>query len=217
MTDEARQRRRTWVTGGVLLVLAAISALVARGPLAGMVYAKDVFWALGALVLVIGIGRAGSITRRRPFPTTVVLLQILVANPLTAWYLSTLPLDDPQNPHAQEESWISVFMPYYGVVFVLTVLSAIIIGAMRALPSPWSWAPSWVLVWSWTLGWTSLSLFSAAPLDTPLSTIGAYLGLVSAQLGTLFLGGVAIIFGWRAALDSADADAARPEQSGLSR
>ena len=201
MTDEMRQRRRTWLIGGALLVLAGIAGLVARGPLVGMHYAKDVLWALGALVLVIGLGRAGSVTRRRPIPTVVVLLQLAVANPLTAWWLSTLPLKDPQNPYHQEDSWISVFLPYYAAVFALTVASVIVIGVMRALPRPWSWAPSWVLVWSWGLGAASLAMFGAAPLDSPLSTIGALLGLVSAQLGTMFLGAVAVVLGWRVAVE----------------
>jgi len=205
MTDEMRQRRRTWVIGGVLLVLAAVVGFVARGPFVGMHAATDVFWALGVLVLVIGLGRAGSITRRRPIPTAVVLLQLAVANPLMVWCLSTLPLTDPQNPYQQEDSWISVFLPYYAAVFVLTVAAVIVIGVMRALPRPWSWAPSWVLAWSWGLGAASLAMFGAAPLDTPLSTIGALLGLVSAQLGTLFLGVVAVVLGWRAALEPVEA------------
>lgn len=197
MSDPARQRRRTWLIGGALLVLSAVLALVARGPLGGLYFAKDAFWALGVLVLVIGLGRAGSVTGRRPFATAVVIAQVLVANPLTALLLSGLVLDDPRNPHAEEDSWGSIFFPYYVLVFVLTVLAVIVVGWVRAVPSPWSWAPAWVLASSWVLGALSVTLFSAAPLGTPLATFGAYLGVVSAALGTMFLGVVAIVLGAR--------------------
>lgn len=151
---DARAQRRTWVIGGALLVLSALVVLVlllafrlgvvAAGGWPVWVYdVKDWLWAIGALVLIIGLGRAGSITGRRPFTTIVVILQVVVASPMTSRWLSTLILDDPQNPHAEEDSWGAVFMPYYLVVFALTLAAVILIARARAVPTPWNWAPMW--------------------------------------------------------------------------
>lgn len=196
--DAGKQRRRTWVIGGILLVLSAVATVVARGPLGGIHYAKDVLWALGAIVLIVGIGRAGSITRRRPVATVVTLLQVLVASPLVAWNVSRLVLNDPANPHAEEDSWASVFIPYHGIVIVLTVAAVVMIGFAGAFPRPWSWAPSWVLVWSSGAGFVSLMLFASAPLGSPIASAGALGGLVAGAAGTAFLGILAVVLGMRA-------------------
>ena len=81
---------------------------------------------------------------------------------------------------------------------MLTVLAVVLIGTARAMPSPWNWAPAWVLAWSWGIGWASLGLFSAAPLGAPIATISAWAGLLAGALGTAFLGVVAIALGRRA-------------------
>lgn len=199
MSDASgRQRRRTWVTGGILLVLSAVVSVIARGPLAGIAPAKDWLWAIGALVLVIGLGRAGSVTARKPFVTVVAILQILLANPLAAAFVSSFILADPASLQAEEDSWKSTVFPYLVVVFVLTVLTALLIGFARAVPRPWSWAPTWVLAWSWILGFLSLQMFSGAPVGTWVATGAVCLGWLSASLGTAFLGVVAIVLGLRA-------------------
>jgi hypothetical protein len=81
---------------------------------------------------------------------------------------------------------------------VLTVTAVLLIGFARALPRPWSWAPSWVLVWSWGVGSAALVLFSVAPLGSPIASAGAWGGLVSGAAGTAFLGMLAIVLGVRA-------------------
>ena len=193
--DAQAQRRRTWVIGGVALVLSAVVGLVARGPLGGISYVKDALWALGAVVLVIGLGRAGSVTGRRTFATAVALLQILLANPLAAALVFGLISKDPANPQAAENAWKSIVFPFQVVVFLLTVLAVIAIGVARAVPSPWNWAPAWVLVGSWGIGAASLALFASAPLGSPVATIGAWAGPIAAALGTAFLGAVVIGLG----------------------
>lgn len=194
---DARERRRTWMIGGAVLVLAAVVGLVARGPLAWLYYGDDLLWGVGVLILVIGIGRAGSITRRRPFATTVVILQVIVASPAASWYLSTQLPDLPPSTNAAEDAWSALFMPYYVLVFVLTVTAVFMIGFAGAVPKPWSWAPSWVLVWSAVLWWVSLQTFSSAPLGTWAATVGAYIGPVSGAIGIAFLGILAIVLGRR--------------------
>ncbi len=148
---DARARRRTWVIGGALLMASGLvvvpRALLYQagiiGPSPGWVhYVGDWLWAIGVLILVIGLGRAGSITGRKPFSTVVVILQVIVASPAASLWLSTFVLDDPQNLHAQEDSWSSIFLPYYLTVFVLTFIAALSIGLARAVPEPWCWAPA---------------------------------------------------------------------------
>lgn len=178
-------------------MLAAAVGLVARGPLGWMHYGKDWLWGIGVLVLAIGIGSAGSITGRRPFATIVVILQVIVASPAVSWYLSTRLPDLPPSTHAAEDAWGALFMPYYAIVFALTVATVLLIGFAGVVPRPWSWAPSWVLVWSSVFWWLSLQMFSSAPLGTWIATVGAYIGPVSGAIGTAFLGVLALILGRR--------------------
>ncbi|VXB55656.1 conserved membrane hypothetical protein [Microbacterium sp. 8M] len=179
-------------------MLSAVFGLVARGPLAGIAYAKDALWALGVLILVIGWGSAGSVTGRRPFATIVVILQLAVANPLAERLVSGLIPKDEGNPYAEEDAWAAVYLPYQAVVVVLTVLAVVLIGVVRTVPSPWNWAPAWVLAFSWVIGAVGLGLFSSGSLGTPVSTIGAWAGMIAAVLGEAFLGAVAIVLGTRA-------------------
>lgn len=191
---DARSRRRTWVTGGALLLLTALVGFVARFDLAQFHYWNDVFWAVGVLVLVIGFGRAGSITARRPLATIVTVLQLAVANPLAAGYLSGLVPSDPGNPYAEEDAQNAVMFPYFAVVFVLTVAAVILIGFAKALPRPWSWAPAWALAASIVSG-AALSVYSMG---------GGTFGVVTRVLyevpgvGIALLGVLAIVLGFGA-------------------
>lgn len=189
MTEEdTRARRRTWVIGGALLVLSGVVSLVARGPLGWMYSGKDWLWGIGALVLVIGLGRAGSITRRRPFATIVTILQIAVASPAASSYLSTRLPDLPPSTNAAEDAWSALFFPYYVLVFVLTVTAAIAIGIAGAAPKPWSWAPFWVLIA--TIGFWSVVAGGGHGL-------GGFTVVYLPAVSTVFLGILAIVLGIR--------------------
>jgi hypothetical protein len=190
---DARARRRTWVVGGILLVLAALVGFVARFELGRFAQVKDLLWAVGVVVLVIGLGRAGSITGRKPLASVVVLLQVLVASPPAQQYLSSLVLKDPANPQAEEDSWKSIFPLYYLVLFSLTVVAALLIGTARSLPSPWNWAPAWAL------GAALLSLTAGTMM---IAGVGGVAGRVVWEIpgvGTAFLGVLGIVLGLRAA------------------
>ncbi|MFK4762760.1 hypothetical protein ACI3KS_17670 [Microbacterium sp. ZW T5_45] len=193
MTEEARQRRRTWVVGGILMALAASVGFAARFELAPYHAAKDVLWALAVLVLVVGLGRAGSITRRRPFASTIVLLQVAMAAPPLPTFLSGLVPDDPGNLHAQEDAYLAVMIPYQALLFAVTVVAVILIGAVAALPRPWSWAPACVLALS--------VLSSTATLAIGFGGPSAVLQRVLYEVpgaGMLLLGVIAIVLGIRA-------------------
>lgn len=185
---DARARRRTWTTGGALLVLAAAVGLVARGPLGWMHYGKDWLWGIGVLVLAIGIGSAGSITGRRPFATIVVILQVIVASPAVSWYLSTHLADYPPSTNAREDAWAALFIPYYLVVFILTLVAAFLIGTARAVPRPWSWAPLWVVLVALAFGLAS-ALGGYA--------LGGFTVVYLPMISTVLLGILAIVLGIR--------------------
>ncbi|MFE6734914.1 hypothetical protein [Microbacterium sp. NPDC057650] len=189
---DARVRRRTWVTGGILLVLAALVGFVARFELGRFAQVKDLLWAVGVVVLVIGLGRAGSITGRKMLASVVVLLQVLVASPLAWAYVSSLVLKDPASPQAEEDSWKSIFPLYYLVLSSLTVFAALLIGIARSLPSPWNWAPAWVL------GAAFISLLVGAMMFPGMA--GAVrVAWEIPGVGTAFLGVLGIVLGLRAA------------------
>lgn len=190
---EAQARRLTWVTGGIMLLLAALVGFVARFELAQFHYVKDVLWAAGALLLVVGLGRAGSITGRRPLATTVAVLQLLLAGPPVPLYLSGLVPNDPGNPYAAEDAWMSVMFPYFGAVIVFTVAAVILIGLAGAVPRPWNWAPTWILGLSAVSGASTLHFAGNGSSDIVSRVLWEVPGVGVALLGVL-----AIVLGVRA-------------------
>ncbi|WP_431792395.1 hypothetical protein [Microbacterium paraoxydans] len=81
---DSRARRLTWVTGGVLFLLSVVIWFTARGELAGFAIAKDAVFASAAVLFVVGVGRAGSVTDRRPV-STVATLALAVAPFAQSW------------------------------------------------------------------------------------------------------------------------------------
>ncbi|WP_223585742.1 hypothetical protein [Microbacterium sp. OVT16B] len=194
MTDEARQRRRTWVSGGILLMLSALVGFVARFELSWVSSAGEVLWVLGVLVFVIGLGRAGSVTRRRPVATTVVLSQLVLASTPMRMALNSLVPEIPGNPNAEEDAWGAVMFPYYVVLFAITILAVLLIGFVDALPRPWGWAPAWVFVGSGVAMVASMMM----PFDDQAVVLRRILFDVPGA-GILLLGVLAIILGMRTA------------------
>lgn len=191
---DARARQRTWVVGGIMVLLAALVGFVARFQLAEFHHAKDVLWAAGALVLVIGLGRAGSITGRRPLATSVAAGQVLLASPPVAIYLSGLVPHDPSNPHAEEDAWGSVMFPYFAAVALVTVVAVLLIGFADALPRPWSWAPAWVTALSALSSAASILFFAR----NEASDIASRVLYEVPGVGMASLGVLAILLGARA-------------------
>jgi len=195
---DARARQRTWVPGGALLVLSALVGFVARFDLAEFRFLMDAAWAAGVLLLVIGMGRAGSITGRRPFASIVVILQVLIASPPVPTFLSGLIPRNTGNLYAEEDAGTAIMFPYFAAVGVLTIAAVILIGLARALPRPWNWAPAGVLVASAVSSAVMMPLFG-------LVGIGAVVGRVLYEVpgaGVLFLGVLAIVLGARAGRES---------------
>lgn len=193
--DGARQR--TWVTAGVLLVLSALVSVAARGPLAVMHPAGDWLFAAGAVLFAAGLGREGSVTGRRVVGTAATIL--LAVAPLTqAFWAGFVPADE-SNPNTVEDISALVSMVYYGIVFALAVVSVVQIARARVVPSPWRWAPAWVLGWTILTVGIGLQLFGSAPLGTVMAALGSSLALYGPAAGVAFLGILGIVLGHRRA------------------
>ena len=93
-----RAPKHTWVAGGVLLALAALVDVVARGPLVLVRPAGDWLFAAGAIVFVIGLSPAASVTGRRITGTAATIL-VAVA-PLTQPLWVGLVASEETDPNA---------------------------------------------------------------------------------------------------------------------
>lgn len=195
----ARQRRRTWVLGGALLIACALVQLAAQGPLAPLGRAVDGLFAAGALVLVIGPGRAGSVTARRPLGTGAVIA-LAVVQP-AAPYLASLLLTGTVPPPGAISGYEIFAWAQLTAALMLAIIGATQIGRVGVVPRPWNWAPLWAL------GAVTLAfLIPNAPFWSPLFSSGEDVsgllalfrafGLVR-PLAVVFLGVLAIVLGVR--------------------
>lgn len=191
----SRARRLTWVTGGVLLLLSVVIWFTARGELAGFAIAKDAVFASAAVLFVVGVGRAGSVTDRRPV-STVATLALAVAPFTQSLWFGLVP-ESPGDPNAREDAWALAAALYYGSLATLAIIAAVGIGRAGVLPSPWRWAPLWVVFWTPLAFVVGITVSSSAPLGTTTSRIAGHLVLDGPAIGTVVLGIVALVLGIR--------------------
>lgn len=191
----ATSRRRTWVAGGILLLLSVAVGLAARGSWGDLASAKDWLFLAAVILLLVGIGRAGSVTGRRPIGSVATVL--LAIAPLTQAFWFTLMPDSAGDPHVAEDTSVLFAMTYYGVVLVLAVISVVSIVLADALPFHWRWAPLGVLVWTPLSVGFGLMLFGATPLGIVFASIGSIVGVHGPAVGVAFLGLVAVVLGIR--------------------
>jgi len=190
--EAASARRRTWVIGGILLLLSVLVLVVARGPLAAIAPAKDWLFAAAGVIFAVGLGRAGSVTGRGIIGTASTILCVIA--PLTqAFWFGLVP--DTLDPNAEEDLWTLVLMAYLAVATVLALISVFCIGLAAVIPSPWHWAPAWVVVWTPVAYLAGLFVFSS---QSPEASLGAYLASYGPAAGTAFLGILSIVLGLRA-------------------
>ena len=198
-TAADRARQRTWVAAGVLLVLSALVRLVARGTLVVIHPAGDWLFAVGAILFVIGIGRSGSVTGRRFVGTAATIL--LAVAPMTQALWAAFVPGEEVNRNTVEDISALVAIVYYGTVFVLAIVSVVQIARARVLPSPWRWAPAWVMVWTILTVGIGLNLFGSAPLGSTVAVLGSVLVIYGPAAGVMFLGILGIVLGSRRAHD----------------
>jgi hypothetical protein len=183
------------VTGGILLLVSVAFGFAARGPLIPLGTVRDVLLVVGAIVFVVGLGRGGSITRRRIVGSTATVL--LVVAPMTqAFWYGFVP-DKNLDPHLAEDVSVYIMAAYFAVVLAVGVTSVVSIVRAEVVPSPWCWAPSWVLMWvplSFVLG----LVLAPASMVTASPSFGSVLLVYGPSLGVAFLGGLGVVLGLRA-------------------
>ncbi|MFB7842911.1 hypothetical protein [Microbacterium sp. NPDC056052] len=199
--SDAVQRRRTWVLGGALLAASAFAVLATQGRLFVLSSLIDPLFALGALVLAVGIGRAGSVTARRPLGTGAVIGLVVVIMSQPFVYSVLAPPPQRELPLRNSASPLELVFPVTQSVMLLLAITAVVqIGRTGVVPRPWNWAPLWALVavilaralpvapfWSPLLASREnvaplFSVFDVLSLLNPLAV--AFLGIVAIVLGS---------------------------------
>lgn len=197
--DTTISRRRTWMTGGVLFV---VSALLGLGMVTvpGLPFSiSQLLFHAGAVVFAIGLGRAGSVTGRRPLGTgAIIALAVwsLVVAPV-AWMLvnSAAPTD------ASYPSTAAMVGTADQVVsLVLAIIAAVQIGRIAIVPRPGNWAPLWALG-AIVVAQLIPNLIAAAGSISDQTLLGALFAVISltAASAVAFLGVVALVLALRPA------------------
>lgn len=179
------------------MLLSVVIGVVARGPLVDIYVAKDWLFAAAGILFVIGVGRAGSVTGRRPVGTAATILLVLAPVTQSYWY-GFVP-NDVTNPNTVEDISTLIMMTYYGIVLALAIISVVQIARAKVVPSPWRWAPLWVLIWTPITVGIGLNLFGSAPLGSGVAILGSILASYEPATGVAFLGILGIVLGLRRA------------------
>jgi hypothetical protein len=182
-------------------VLGGSGALFALGRLV------DPLFGLGVLVLAIGLGRAGSVTARRPLGTGAVIGLVLVMLVQPYVYAAFTPREDTMPAPGTSTPLQIVYPVVLCLMLMLAIIAVVQIARIGVIPRPWNAAPLWVLVvaavaralpmapfWSPMLG----SGENVAPLFSIFDTLA-----VLQSLSVVFLGTVLVVLGSRAEPGSA--------------
>lgn len=146
--DAIRQRRRTWMTGGVLFLVSALLGL-ARVSVPGLPFGiSQLLFHAGAVVFAVGLGRGGSVTARRPLGTGAIIalaVWALVGSPVL-WALvnSAAPADGVDDSYLASAAMVGTTGEIVGLV--LAIIAVAQVGRIAVVPKPWNWAPLWALI-----------------------------------------------------------------------
>lgn len=144
LTDDLRARRRTWLLGGVLFV--AYVLVGCSQPLVSVLptdWVPDVLFGAGAVVFAIGLGRAGSVTGRRPLGTGAIIA-LAVWQLLAPMWQATLFAPAPEVDDLLGLMVVNTVIPVVAVM--LAVIAVVQIARAGVVPSRWRWAPLWALI-----------------------------------------------------------------------
>lgn len=193
----AADARRAWVSGGVLLIAAALFDLVI-GPAAGLIPGAGlvgvVLFAAALLIFAFGIRGSGSVTARRPLGGAA--LTVLAGWMLLSAVLSFVAVRTSADPGAllRPFGYIDPF-----VRFVVTLIAVIQIARAGVVPRPWNWAPGWALAAATALWIVEALVAVTSALDnTIIQTLLVPLDELVHVGAPLFLGVLAIILAYHA-------------------
>lgn len=197
----ARVRRRTWVVAGALLVASALMTLTLRGlPGVGFGFFSipDLLFAAGAVIFAIGLGRAGSVTARRPLGTfaLVTLAVWILLSPLLLRLSVPASAEDISESLIMFSGMLSITLEV--VSLALAIIAATQIARIGAVPRPWNRAPLWALVTVAVVrALRSAFLFGAYSLTQEALVLLNSLGGLIEATAVGFLGVVAIVLAAR--------------------
>jgi len=191
----ARSRRRTWTYGGAgLIVCGAVRMLQTglSGPGAADVTAllAAAVFAASVLLLAVGLSRDASLVRRSPAGVTAMV--VVAVWPLTAFALTRSPV---LGPEVSASAWniygyVALFVPA-----AAGLIAAATIARSGVVPSPWRWAPMWVLgahAVAWAVPQLVFATVRPESIQSSADLIMA-LGALATVAGTFGLGVLAIV------------------------
>lgn len=146
-----RQRRRTWITGGALLVLSSIAYVLGSGVLLFTSPLIMTLLAAGLIVLAIGLGHGGSVTAHRPTGTgaIIALAVMLVLKPLMFVVVMKVSYANEIDSDARNRAntlSTTITLVLLAVLLALAIVAAVQVARSGDVPRPWNWAPCWSLV-----------------------------------------------------------------------
>lgn len=188
--------------GGALFAASALIGLALRSLLLSSQLVPDVLFAAGLVVFAVGLGRAGSVTDRRPLGTTALValaVWLLVASPLQQLLLPMAVTFDDADGRGYFQLVNVVGITIQVVSLVLAIIAVGQIGRAGVVPRPWAWAPLWalgVVIVARTLLSGMLPLPALAHDQQALGVMFGLSGLlIAASIG--FLGVLAMILAVR--------------------
>lgn len=210
-----RQRRRTFVIGGIGLVLCGVLGMLqyaapSLGPVVGILV--DIVFAVSVLLFAIGLSRAASVVERRPLG--VVALAVVALWPLVLRAVQPLlptmdaaTFDAGLDAYREAETILTaVFIVNLLVSLVAALLASLQIARAAVVPAPWRWAPLWAFIASVVAAVVPQLLFAAAGSSgaQAYAEVALLLGAVGFLARTLGLGILALVLAARLRSDSVD-------------
>jgi len=154
----------------------------------------DVIYAAAVLLLAIGLSREGSVVARKPLGLAAMV--VVAVWPLTAFVLtSLLTVQEPVGG----DGWMIFGYFALAVPVCAGLVAAVQIARAGVVPSPWRWAPLWVLglqAAAWAIPNIAIVTVGSAGIQG-LANILAMLGWLAFLAGTLGLGILALVIGVR--------------------
>lgn len=190
--------KRTWLTGGGGLVACGVievlrSSLLGTSGSAVLGVVGDLVFAAAVLLLAVGLSHRASVVARKP--VGVVAMSVVALWPLISRMLEPLVMQGLQ----RATDW-----NIYGYLALIVPASAALVAAVEigraaVLPSPWHWAPLWVLAFQ-AIVWVvpQLTIVAIGPGEVQLyANLFALLGTASFLAGTIGLGVLVLVLATR--------------------
>ncbi|WP_434969171.1 hypothetical protein [Microbacterium sp. bgisy207] len=200
-----RTRNMTWTLGGSALILAGVIMIlqyVVTAPSArpALYLIGELVWAVGVTAFAIGRRRYDSVVSRKPLGVSALLV-LGWWPPINRVLLDAIALSEPiMRPDQISDAHVA--LGYLGLFVPLAagLVASVQIARARIVPSPWRWAPLWVLVFGIAGGVLTQALYATLPhtAPQPLTDIAALLGAMTALARTMGLGVLALVLSERA-------------------